>query len=151
MISIAVLAEDELGFRLVEHLTDRVMLEIDWVERDSLGQFRSWWTFPDEGDQRIRWTSIDRLFKRTFGDRARLHTKWGAPTALDEVPLRKFFLLLQHSEQAPALAIVARDTDHLDQGTRGGDRCAASAQRASCLPGASRSSVRLPSLRRKPG
>lgn len=124
MISIAVLAEDELGFRLVDHLTDQVMLEIDWVERDSLGQLRSWWAAPDEGDQRIRWTSIDRLFKKTFGDRARLHTKWGAPTALDEVQLRKFFLLLQISEQAPALAIVARDTDHRDRKTADGGRYA---------------------------
>lgn len=111
MIGLLVVAEDELGYRLVTGLTDRLCLETDWVEQGMLDAFRSW--LQHEGRPYLDLKRVGTIAKQLG---LRFRGKFdGASGAADALLMRKLFGVVAELGLPVQILVVARDVDTTDR------------------------------------
>lgn len=111
MIGLLVAAEDELGYRLVTGLTDRLCLETDWVEKEDLDAFRAW--LQHEGRPYLELKRVGTIAKQLG---LRFRGKFdGASGAADALLMRKLFGVVAELGLPVQVLVVARDVDTTDR------------------------------------
>lgn len=111
MIGLLVAAEDELGYRLVTGLTDRLCGETDWVEKETLHAFRTW--LQHEGRPYLELKRIGTI-ARQLGLRFRGKFD-GESGAADALLMRKLFGVVAELGLPVQVLVVARDVDTTDR------------------------------------
>lgn len=111
MMGLLVAAEDELGYRLVTGLTDRLLLETDWVEKETLDAFRTW--LQHEGRPYLELKRVGAIAKQL---NLRFRGKFdGASGADDALLMRKLFGVVAECGLPAQILVVARDIDTTDR------------------------------------
>lgn len=111
MIRMLVAAEDALGHRLAKDVADRVCLEAEWVEAETLDSFREWTMFQEQPFLELK--QIGALAKQLgLRLRGRFDDASGAGDAL---LMRKLFAVVGESNLHIHILVVARDVDRTDR------------------------------------
>ena len=111
MIRMLVAAEDALGQRLAKDVADRVCLELEWVEAETLDSFREWIAF--QGRPFLELKQVGSLAKQAG---LRLRGKFDdASGADDALSMRKLFAVVGESGLPIEVLVVARDVDNTDR------------------------------------
>lgn len=111
MIRMLVAAEDALGHRLAKDVADRVCLEPEWVEVETLDSFREWAAF--RGQPFLELKQVGALAKQM---ELRLRGRFDdASGAGDALLMRKLFAVVGESNSHIHILFVARDVDRTDR------------------------------------
>jgi len=111
MIGLLVAAEDELGYRLVTGLADRLCLETEWIDKGTLDAFRTW--LQHEGRVYLELKRVGAIAKQL---NLRLRGKYdGESGAADALLMRKLFGVVAELGLPVQILVVARDVDTTDR------------------------------------
>lgn len=115
MITLALVAEDRAAVEVVQHLTDQVLLEVEWMVAEGLPQVRCWQQF--HGEDWLPWKKVAERARQTLGRTFRVSGHFdGKPGAEDALAVRKVIALMRE-EGEPTVLILARDIDHTNRRT----------------------------------
>ena len=107
---LALAAEGAADAWIVQQVTDRLLLEVEWIDEGSLDHHRCWRSF--DSSEWVALKTVHRRCKERFESNFRLSGHFDdRPGGADALLMRKLFAWMRSEQECPDVLVVARDLD----------------------------------------